>query len=141
MRFHEFKESRTDEIAPAAMAALRTAGSVAGKAVGAAAKAGVKAGAAAGRVGAKMGAKAGDMAKTAIQKKAEVLKVNAGNMAADKLLKKGLKVPIGNQEVQIDKVVGQEVTLADPKNKMGPKTVLNKKSPEIQNLVKTLAGE
>lgn len=137
MRFHEFKESRTDEIAPAAMAALRTAGSVAGKAVGTAAKAGV----AAGRVGAKMGAKAGNMAKTAIQKKAEVLKVKAGNMAADKLLKKGLKVPIGNQEVQIDKVVGQEVTLADPKNKMGPKTVLNKKSPEIQNLVKTLAGE
>lgn len=134
MRFSEFNQ-RTDEIAPAAMAALRTAGNVAGGVAKAGAKVAVKGAQAAGRVGQKMGG----VAKTAVQKKAQQLAVKSGQKAANTLLKKGQKVAVGdNQEVEIADVKGTEVTLADPKNKMGPKTVLQKTSPEVQNLIDKL---
>lgn len=136
MRFHEFKESRTDEIAPVALGALKVAGGVAKAGANVAAK-GAQA---AGRLGAKMGGAVAGKAKNAVVQQAQKLQAKAGKQAADKLLKKGLEVPVGQNKVRIDKVQGNEVTLADPKNKMAPKTVLQKNSPEIQNLVKSLTN-
>ena len=113
MRFHEFKEARTDEIAPLALAAIRGVGAAAG---------------AVGRVGAKMGGAVAKAGKAALSQ--------AGMAAADAALQKGKKVKVApNAEVQIDKVQGDEITLSDPKNKQAPKTVISKKSPEAQILL------
>lgn len=107
MRFHEFKESRTDEIAPVALAALRGVGSLAKK----------------------MG--------TAVKTAGKAALTQAGMAAADAALQKGKKVKLApNAEVEIDKVQGDEITLKDPKNKQAPKTVISKKGPEAQNLLK-----
>ena len=113
MRFSEFKEQRTDEIAPVALAAIRGVGAAAG---------------AVGRVGQKMGQQVKKAGKAALSV--------AGQAAADAALQKGKKVKVApNAEVQIDKIQGDEITLSDPKNKQAPKTVISKKGPEAQNLL------
>ena len=143
MRFREFNQ-RTDEVLPA---------------VGAVAGGLAKAGAAAGRVGAKMGTaaakgagkiaakgvKAGsNLAQKAGQKmpglakKAQKVGQKVGDMAAQQLLKPGTDLTIGGQAVQVDKVTGDEVTLADPKNKDAPKAVYKKKDPTIKTALDSM---
>tara|TARA_B100000900_G_scaffold376617_1_gene359484 strand:+ start:1407 stop:1766 length:360 start_codon:yes stop_codon:yes gene_type:complete len=114
MRFHEFKESRTDEIAPLALGLLRGVTTIGG---------GV--------------AKAAKGMGSAVKKAGKAALTQAGMAAADAALQKGKKVKLApNAEVQIDKVQGDEITLSDPKNKQAPKTVISKKGPEAQNLLK-----
>ena len=48
------------------------------------------------------------------------------------------KLSIGGKEVAIDKVQGKEITIADPKNKMAPKTVLQKSDPTLAGAIQAL---
>lgn len=140
MRFCEFAK-RTDEIVPAIAAgamAARGLAARAGRAVGGGAQ---KAGQAAGRVGQKMGQKAVGAAKTVAQDAAAKAMDKASDIAADKLLKIGTQIPIAGQLLKVDNVQGDEITVADPKNPKGPKTVLNKASQEVKDLVKQMTGQ
>ena len=49
-------------------------------------------------------------------------------------------MPIAGKILKIDDVQGDEVTISDPKDPKGAKTVLNKASDEVKNLVATLRG-
>lgn len=160
MRIHEIKidekqklkqmyphlsEQQLDEILPAVGIAARAVGGAAargvagaGRAVGGGAQ---KAGQAAGRVGQKMGQKAVGAAKTVAQDAAAKAMDKASDIAADKLLKIGTQIPIAGQLLKVDNVQGDEITVADPKNPKGPKTVLNKASQEIKNVVSQLTGQ
>ena len=144
MRCREFNQ-RTDEVLPA---------------VGAVAGGLAKAGAAAGRVGAKMGTaaakgegkmaakgvkagsnlaqRAGQKMAQGLAKKAQKVGQKVGDMAAQQLLKPGTDLTIGGQAVQVDKVTGDEVTLADPKNKDAPKAVYKKKDPTIKTALDSM---
>lgn len=148
-------EEQLDEIlqalAPVGMAIAQGA-RVAGQAAATAGKVGAqmgakaaphiaKAGQAAGKMavkGAIKGAKlAGKVGKQVAQQAGKVGK-QVGNMAAQKLLKIGNTIPVGGQEVKVDSVSGDEVTLADPKKRDAPKTVVKKKDPVIQQALKNL---
>ena len=142
MRFHEFNQ-RTDEVLPAVGAAVGAVGKVAAKGAMAAGRVGAKMGTAAAKGAGKVaaqGVKAGaNMAKQAgmkmaqgVAKKAQKVGREVGDMAAQQLLKPGAELPVGGQQVKVDKVTGDEVTLADPKNKDAPKTVIKKKDPIIK---------
>ncbi len=142
-------EEQLDEILPAIGAAAGMAGRVAAKGA-----------MAAGRVGAKMGAKvagqAGKLASKGVKaggtlasragkavgqglaKKAQQVGQKVGNMAAQQLLKPGSKLTIGGQEVVVDKTQGNDVTIADPKDKDAPKTVIQKKHPLIKQALDAL---
>lgn len=154
MRFNEFK-TRTDEILPAVAGAARVAGGLAARGLGAAGRAGAagakkagkvagnvagKAGQAAGRVGQQMGQQAKQMGKTVAQQTANKAMNKASDIAADKLLKVGSQIPIAGQMLKVDGVDGDEITFADPKNPKGPKTVLNKASQEVKDLVQNMMG-
>ena len=143
--FPHLTEEQLDEILPA---------------IGAAGKIAAKGAMAAGRVGAKMGAKvagqagklaakgvkaggtlaskAGKSVASGIAKKAQKVGQKVGDMAAQQLLKPGSKLTIGGQEVEVDKTQGQEVTIADPKDKNAPKTVIQKKHPLIKQALDAL---
>tara|TARA_B100000683_G_scaffold265532_1_gene296613 strand:+ start:2156 stop:2563 length:408 start_codon:yes stop_codon:yes gene_type:complete len=73
-----------------------------------------------------------------LAKKAQKVGQAAGDMAAQKLLKPGAEIPIGGQNVKVDKVSGSEVILADPKNKNAPKTIVQKKDPIIKQALKSI---
>ena len=73
-----------------------------------------------------------------LAKKAQKVGQAAGDMAAQKLLKPGTEIPIGGQNVKVDKVSGNEVILADPKNKNAPKTIVQKKDPIIKQALKSI---
>ena len=166
MRFDEFKvnerqklkemyphltEEQLDEILPL-IAPVGSAARVVGQAAVTAGKVGAKMGAKAAPHIAKAGQAAGKMAvKGAIKgaklagkvgkqvaQQAQKVGSKVGNMAAQKLLKIGNTMPIGGQEVKIDSVSGDEVTLADPKKRDAPKTVIKKKDPVIQQALKNL---
>ena len=65
----------------------------------------------------------------------------AGNMAdqaSNKMLKVGAQLPVGGQPVKVDKVQGDEVTFADPKNPNAPKTVVKKNSPIVKSALSAL---
>ena len=158
MRLNEFKvderqklkemyphltEEQLDEILPALGAAAGVAGKALATGAMTAGRVGAKMGTAAAKgagklavKGAKAGAKlAGQAAKgvgSALAKSAADVGVKLGVMAAQKLLKVGNKLVVGGQEVKVDNVTGDEVTLADPKKRDAPKTVIKKKSPIIQ---------
>ena len=162
MRLNEFKvderqklkemyphltEEQLDEILPALGAAAGVAGRALATGASAAGRVGAKMGKAAVKgagklavkgatAGAKAGANiAGQAAKgvgSALAKSAADVGVKLGVMAAQKLLKVGNKLVVGGQEVKVDNVTGDEVTLADPKKRDAPKTVIKKKSPIIQ---------
>jgi hypothetical protein len=139
MRFNEFNR-RTDEIIPAIAAGARVAGMAAkgaGKLVG---KGAQQAGQAAGRVGQQMGQKAKSAVKTVAQDAASKAMDKASDIAANKLLKVGSQIPIAGQLLKVDDVSGDEITIADPKNPKGPKTVLSKKSQEIKDIVAQLSS-
>ena len=164
MRLNEFKvderqklkemyphltEEQLDEILPALGAAAGVAGKALATGAMTAGRVGAKMGTAAAKgagklavKGAKAGAKlAGQAAKGVgkeIAKTAADVGAKVGNMAAQKLLKIGNTMPIGGQEVKIDSVSGDEVTLADPKKRDAPKTVIKKKDPVIQQALKNL---
>lgn len=144
MRFNEFNR-RTDEIIPAIAAGARVAGGLAARGLGATGRAGAagakKAGQAAGRVGQQMGQKAMQAGKTVAQDAATKAMDKASDIAADKLLKIGAQVPIAGKMLKIDDVKGDEVTIADPKNPKGPKTVLPKNSQEIKDLIQGMIGQ
>ena len=138
-------EEQLDEILPAigaaAAAGARVAGQAAVKAGQVGAKMGAKAGQAAGKMavkGAKAGAKLAGKVGKQVAQQAQKVGSKVGNMAAQKLLKIGNTMPIGGQEVKIDSVSGDEVTLADPKKRDAPKTVIKKKDPVIQQALKSL---
>lgn len=128
MRFYEFS-SRTDEILPAVAGVARVAGGLAAKGARAT-----------GRVGAKMGQQVKQAGKTVAQQAVDKAMDKASDIAADKLLKVGQQIPIAGQLLKIDDVQGDEVTISDPKNPKGAKTVLNKASDEVKNIVKQLRG-
>lgn len=125
MRFFEF--------VPAVAAGAR----IAGTALARGAKAGT---AAAGRVGQQMGQQVKTAGKTVAQQAVDKAMDRASDIAADKLLKVGQQVPIAGKILKIDDVQGDEVTISDPKDPKGAKTVLNKASDEVKNLVATLRG-
>ena len=148
-------EEQLDEILQALApvgAAVATGARVAGQAAVKAGQVGAKMGAKAAPHIAKAGQAAGKMAvKGAIKgakiagkvgkqvaQQAQKVGAKVGNMAAQKLLKIGNTMPIGGQEVKIDSVSGDEVTLADPKKRDAPKTVIKKKDPVIQQALKNL---
>ncbi len=114
---------RIDEIIPVV---ARVAAPIAGKIVS--------------RVGNKMGKGPAKLPNTAINRKAQQATKIASQQLATKLLKPGQKLTIGGAEVTVDKVQGKEVTLADPKNKQGPKTVLQKTDPNITGAIQAMAG-
>lgn len=136
MRFFEFS-TRTDEVLPAVALAARGTVAGAGRLAGRGVK---KAGQTAGRVGQQMGQQAKNAVKTVAQDAASKAMDKASDIAADKLLKIGAQIPVAGQMLKVDDVKGDEITIADPKNPKGPKTVLSKKSQEIQDLVRQLAG-
>lgn len=142
---HNVSVQQLDEIIPALAAGARVAGGVAAKGLGAAGRAGAtgvkKAGQAAGRVGQQMGQKAKSAVKTVAQDAATKAMDKASDIAADKLLKIGTQVPIAGKILKIDDVKGDEITIADPKNPKGPKTVLPKNSQEIKDLIQGMMGQ
>ena len=88
-----------------------------------------------GKVGQQMG-KGPNAPKTnpTLQKKVQ----QANAQVTNKVLKPGQKLSIGGKEVAIDKVQGKEITIADPKNKMAPKTVLQKSDPTLAGAIQAL---
>tara|TARA_R110000803_G_scaffold52915_1_gene108732 strand:+ start:22 stop:474 length:453 start_codon:yes stop_codon:yes gene_type:complete len=147
MRFNEFK-TRTDEIAPLAPIAAgvaRVGAKMMGKGIGMAAKLGSKGAGMAAKAGAKLGKSAvvgaGNLAKKAVGTAKNIV-VDKAVGAADKILQQKLLKP--GQELAggvIDKVTGSHVTIADPKNKQGPKSVYDKKSPVIKVALDQLAQD
>ncbi len=125
MRFYEFSQNTNE--------AIPTVGQV-GKVVSSAV----------GRVGKAMGnavksaTNAANPPKTAQEKAAQKVAQKTNTMAANKLLKPGAKLNIGDQETVVDKVAGNEITIADPKNKKGPKIVYQKDSDQIKGAVQQL---
>lgn len=163
MRFYEFKD-RTDEIAPLAAIApiagtAARVGVMGARAIGSAAGTAGKAAAKLGAQGAKAGVKAvGQAGKAAGKAAGNVVKGAAkgavkttGSMAAqaiakkantqmtNKLLKPGSTLPTAGGDMKVDAVKGNEITIKDPKKPKGPKLVLQKDSPEVQQGVQTLA--
>lgn len=135
-----------DEVLPALAVAGRVAATgvgMAGRAAGKLAAKGAqgvgnlaaKGAQGAGRVGTKMG-KA--VVQTAKDKAAAAVKDKANSMIANKLLKPGSTIPIGGQDMKVDAVKGNEITVADPKNQKGPKIVFDKDSDEIKGGLETL---
>ena len=90
------------------------------------------------KAGGSLAARAGKSVATGIAKKAQKVGQKVGDMAAQQLLKPGSKLTIGGQEVEVDKTQGQEVTIADPKDKNAPKTVIQKKHPLIKQALDAL---
>jgi len=136
MRFNEFK-TRTDEIAPLAPIAAgvaRVGAKMMGKGIGAAAKASAKLGKSAVVGAGNLAKKAVGTAKNAVVDKAIA---KADSVLQQKLLTPGQELAGG----VIDKVTGSEVTIADPKNKQGPKSVYDKKSPEIKAALDQLSQD
>ena len=139
MRFNEFnineKGEKLDEILQAAGGMAVRAGIQGAKtqlgAVGNKMGKGVKA------VG-NMAANKAKQLGQGLAKKAQKVGQAAGDMAAQKLLKPGTEIPIGGQNVKVDKVSGNEVILADPKNKNAPKTIVQKKDPIIKQALKSI---
>ena len=139
MRFNEFNVNKNgeklDEILPVAAGTAMRAGLKGAKTQ-------------LGAVGNKMGKGVKNVANMAtnkakqlgqgLAKKAQKVGQAAGDMAAQKLLKPGTELPIGGQSVKVDKVSGSEVTLADPKDKNAPKTVIQKKDPLIKQALKSM---
>jgi|TARA_B100000886_G_scaffold28402_1_gene17956 hypothetical protein len=164
MRFEQFKidekqklkekyphltEQQLDEILPALGAAAGAVGKVAAKGAMAAGKVGAKMGAKvagqAGKLAAKgvkagtsLATKAGKAVGQGLAKKAQKVGQKVGDMAAQQLLKPGSKLSIGGQEVVVDKAQGNDVTIADPKDKNAPKTVIQKKHPLIKQALDAL---
>lgn len=125
-----FKEFRTDEFLPALGVAARAGAKAIGggaKAIGGGAK--------------KVGGVAKQAGKTVAQNAATKAMDKASDIAANKLLKVGQQIPVAGKLIKIDSVDGDEVTLADPKNPKGPKTVLGKDSEEIKTLVQQMLGQ
>ena len=60
------------------------------------------------------------------------------DQASNKMLKVGATLPVGGQPVKVDKVQGNEVTFADPKNPNAPKTVIKKNSPIVKSALSAL---
>jgi len=139
VRFNEFNTrangEKLDEILPVAAGTVMRAGLKGAKTQ-------------LGAVGDKMGKGVKNMANMAtnkakqlgqgLAKKAQKVGQAAGDMAAQKLLKPGAEIPIGGQNVKVDKVSGSEVILADPKNKNAPKTIVQKKDPIIKQALKSI---
>lgn len=149
-RYPHLTEEQLDEVLPAVAGAL-------GKVAGGVAKAGVKAvgaaASAAGRVGAKMGQAAmkgvANMAKGAAnkvaQKAANKVAQKAQGQMANAMLKPGATLPIPDaqgqeQEMEVDTVKGNEVTVKNPKAKPGEpiKQVHNKK--DLEPIISQMAG-
>ncbi|MAS65197.1 MAG: hypothetical protein CL815_08260 [Coraliomargarita sp.] len=92
------------------------------------------------KVGQQMGAgKTAPAPNTALQKKAQQATQQSNANLANQVLKPGQKLSIGGKDTVVDKVQGKEVTIADPKNKMAPKTVLQKKDPMIAGAIQAMA--
>jgi len=160
MRLNEFKvderqklkemyphltEEQLDEILPALGAAAGVAGKALATGATTAGRVGAKMGTAAAKgagklavKGAKAGAKLAGKVGKQVAQQAQKVGSKVGNMAAQKLLRIGNTIPVGGQEVKVDSVSGDEVTLADPKKRDAPKTVIKKKDPVIQQALKNL---
>ena len=138
MRSHEFnineKGEKLDEILPAAGGLAVRAGIQGAKtqlgAVGNKMGKGVKA------VGNMATNKAKQLGQ-GLAKKAHKVGQAAGDMAAQNLLKPGTEIPRRTKRPR-DKVSGNEVILADPKNKNAPKTIVQKKDPIIKQALKSI---
>ena len=144
-KYPHLTEEQLDEILPAIGAAAGMAGRLA-----------VKGATAAGRLGAKMGkgalsyAKQGagklltkgtNMAKQVtknVAKAGQQIATDVADKAGQTMLKVGSQIPIGGQTVKVDKLQGDEVTFADPKNPNAPKTVVKKNSPIVKAALSAL---
>ncbi len=162
-KYPHLTEEQLDEILPAlgaigagALGAAKVAGTALATGARLAGTGLAKAAGAAGRLGTKMGTAAlkgtGKLATKAATGGAKALKGVgkniaktgadiAGNMAdqaSNKMLKVGAQLPVGGQPVKVDKVQGDEVTFADPKNPNAPKTVVKKNSPIVKSALSAL---
>jgi hypothetical protein len=166
-KYPHLTEEQLDEILPAlgaigagALGAAKVAGTALAKGAMAAGRVGAKMGTAAlkgaGKLavkgakgagnlavqGAKAGAKAGYGAAKNVGKNVAKAGMDiAGDMAdkaATKMLKVGSQLPVGGQAVKVDKLQGDEVTFADPKNPNAPKTVVKKNSPIVKSALNDL---
>ena len=73
-----------------------------------------------------------------IAKAGQDIATNISSQAADKMLKVGSQLPVGGQNVKVDKVQGDEVTFADPKKPNAPKTVIKKNDPIVKSALSSL---